>query len=229
METEGVLSNADGTVVVSISRNTGNIIAAKTVNDINGNPLYTAGQVVKLPFVVFGYNDYRANYGQSLKQALLLLQQAVPGIQLTIGTSNNSVTFTYTATLAGTIDVVTIYYPGSDVTNYLNMMSSTVQTKGSWHARYLNYVISDPNGAAQFTALNALIQSIEIGSKGVTVTSEVLLNGCVMPQDNKADRVGIQLNEHVTAQKGFLDAIIAPPAASPFIVTYYISKVNHAE
>ena len=115
------------------------------------------------------------------------------------------------------------------------MLFSTQHPKETWDAMYINYAISDGNATYQYTSINAVMQFIDITSGGLQVTTEILLNGEVQPEDNTSGRVGIALNrEHISAGKSIVDSIIPCPPGDiekliPFVVTYYITKIKHSE
>ena len=219
--------SSEGEVYIGIQRTSNNIIATNDVFDQNGIQIFFAGQPVRLAFPLFGANDLGAGYTKTLQYFYNLLNQACPGITYEINAAtgltipgNLYITWIYGAQS----DTLMVYYAGSPLTNYANIVSNTNQPKNAFKVPFINYVISDGAGAAQIS--QGLIQIVKLSAGGSIEVSEKYPDASRLAQDTQNDRVGISFdNLIIDAEVGIADSIIPCPKAIPFTVYYHISKI----
>ena len=203
---EDCIFKSKGDINITISRSTANVT--------------NAGQAIPLPFVLFGVNDYAAQYFNFLKTVKSNLPSNVVVSVATTNTGN--VTFTFTQ--GASVDVVTVSYLGN-LNNYASFLQSMNQNY--FATKYILYTISDAvNGALQIT--NGIIQIGRIGSMGFQAQNQISLNARKWTWNYQNDRVDVVMAEsEIVPAVGIVDSIIPCPAADiaagvPFVITYNI-------
>jgi hypothetical protein len=210
--TEDLMLNGPGGLTITASRTTNTIVLG-------------SGKPAPLPIVIFGANDYKAQYANFLKQGLQVLNNvALTKVTATISTdSNGNVLFTFTQ--GSNSDIIKVSYKGN-LNNYAAYLSA--MNNDYFRSAMIRYSINDAtNFAAQIQ--NNIPQINSIASLSLNTQLELVLDAFINPQDQRNDRADAIFPEtDFTANTAIVDTIQPVSSVNPYNVNYNVFMSKRA-
>lgn len=154
---QGLIASSKGDLNITVERKSINIDA-------------------KLPYVLFGSNDFSAGYLSTLAGYL------PAGVAVAVSTSAGKVIFTYTQ--GANVDVIEVAFTGNS--NYVSFLQSMNQTY--FKTRYVLYSISNVTFLDQFFEVVSFGVLTSLGMKNANQLSP---NSRKLPSDFQDDRVNL--------------------------------------